>query len=240
MLKSLGVFQNSLNMRMNLSFLKKPLITVPSFNFSGNPIYKNEIMKKRNRKYIVEKEKEKTRIGLKVQLEKEIERKYADQFNVIGKEKTNESENHFESYYVPLKDEDHYYLHFFEEKLRQDINKGGRIMLTNEIKAYNDNLAANADSKLQFEFEPLSEADIVELRRDFKYILSNSDAFTFILQEGKSFYNYMKEQNELASIEHEKVYEELLSINHFYRIHDKFPFNTKISVDFEKFKVNIS
>jgi len=147
--------------------------------------------------------------------------------------------NYIENYYIPLRDEDYVYLKYFKDDLHKIILEGGKLALAREIENYN-NLQSNPSHKISFNFQPLTEEEIDNVKNQIPFLHKNNDALVFIMQEGKNFLKYMNDIRQKETEQGEKRFKELLELEHLSKVIDKFPFNSSFINPFKKNEVIFS
>jgi hypothetical protein len=166
------------------------------------------------------------------ELEKKIENKYDGEDTLLGNDK-HTSENITQLYYIPLTKEDEGLLVNFSNKAIDSIRKGGRLVLKEEVELYN---SENLVNKIPFDFIPLNENEVEDLKKSFPEIYEDSKLFYYALQQGKPFYNTLIKYKDESTNMSKSYLSYLKYIVHYSHFGNKPnpPFNTKISMEFPK------
>jgi hypothetical protein len=163
------------------------------------------------------------------QLEKEIMEDKKSHFqknkpekNILIADKNSEGRVK-EVYYVPLKPSDEIFLKEFSESAAEQIRQGGKIVLKYEI----ENIA-----KKTFDYIPLTEHEIEELKDKFPHLYDDSETFSFVLQNGRPLFESLKKYNDenLAFVNLYASHLSRLKVKEYINV----PFNTNISAEFQK------
>lgn len=126
---------------------------------------------------------------------KQVEEKYKTKYEnlISASQKTASSSNETkEIYFVPLTKTDEQILKsFFKAEVHEDIRKGGRLVLLDEVRKYNKK-QISSESKIQMDFEPLDAQDFEKLKRHFNFLLSEKEFFVVALQQGKKIFAFLE------------------------------------------------
>jgi len=130
---------------------------------------------------------------------KEIEEKYKTKSeNLISSSASKKSATAVyqtkEIYFVPLTKSDENILKtYFKAEICDDIRKGGRLVLADEVRKYNKKHSAtfSASSRIEFDFEPLDAQDFERIKRQFNFLVSEKEFFVVALQQGKKIFEFL-------------------------------------------------
>lgn len=183
----------------------------------------------------------------KAQIVKEVEEKYHIESFLIGKNiSTEKSENKsidasgeekiVEVYYVPLAKDDGEILKNFSSNTQENIIKGGRIVLYNEIINYNRSQPIDKHLTLSPPFEPITNDEIFTLQFEFDELYHNEKLFNYVLQNGRTMFNELKKIRDEKIKKVVEYKKKLTYVDHYGEAMSSLPFNTKVAVDFQKYE----
>lgn len=125
----------------------------------------------------------------RMEIAKQVEEKYktkSESFISASKQSANEVK---EIYYVPLTKSDESLLKdFFKAEVLDDIRKGGRLVLLDEVRKYNK---AHPFARIEMDFEPLDAQDFQRIKKNFNFLLSEKEFFVVALQQGKKIFEFL-------------------------------------------------
>jgi hypothetical protein len=226
-----------------LSNNNTPLYKFPCKYVSGNP--QSKVNRENRELDKIEKfwEGVDAELAVKNKIVKEVEAKYNIESFFVGKNVTNPNQldSTFEEklvdvYYVPLTKEDGNLLNNFSSATAESIIKGGRVVLHNEVVNFNRSQPIDQHLKLTPAFEPLTNEELSELQYDFAELYQSEKLFNYVLQNGKDMFTELKKIRE-GKIKQVTEYKNKLNyVEHYGEAMSSIPFNSKISVDFQRYE----
>ena len=168
----------------------------------------------------------------RMEIAKQIEEKYKSKSeNLISNQKKSASEIK-EIYFVPLtKSDESILIGFFRTEMQDDIKKGGRMVLLDEVRKYNK---SNIFARIEIDFEPLDAQDFEKIKKNFNYLLTEKEFFVVAIQQGKKIFEFLEAFKTHKANLHRNVNEAFRRVEHLEAIESSHPHKNNLNVNLRK------
>jgi hypothetical protein len=168
----------------------------------------------------------------RMEIAKQIEEKYKSKSeNLISNQKKSASETK-EIYFVPLtKSDESILIGFFRAEMQDDIKKGGRLVLLDEVRKYNK---SNIFARIEIDFEPLDAQDFEKIKKNFNYLLTEKEFFVVAMQQGKKIFEFLEAFKSHKANLHRNVNEAFRRVEHLEAIESSHPHKNNLNVNLRK------
>lgn len=211
----------------------KNLIKFPKKFVSSNPAAKENRDNRDFKKFEDIEESRINKMQQNLELSKQIEEKYKSKSEKFSTK--NHSGDNKKIYYVPLTKSDEEILaeNFSNAEMQNDIRKGGRIVLLDEVQKHNNE---NPQKKIELDFEPLDLKDLERIKRQYAFFLDDKELLIFLLQIGKKILPFLRnfEKNRLNILE-ENSYN-FRKLDSYIDLENSNPLSSKISIELKKYE----
>jgi hypothetical protein len=176
----------------------------------------------------------------KLELSKKIEEKYQINSKKLQSKNPLNTINAKKIYFVPLiKSDEKIISENFPVGIQNDIKRGGRLVLFEEVNKFN--LDENNKNKISFDFQPLDILDFEKIKKDYSIFLEDKELFIFLLQVGKKIFEFLKKFESLKKnfIEENnlkfRILDNYSDIVSNYNL-DNIPLSNKITIELKKYE----
>lgn len=168
----------------------------------------------------------------RMDIAKQIEEKYKTKSeNLISKSHLSASDIK-EIYFVPLtKSDENILIKYFPTEVHQDIRKGGRLVLLNEVRKHNK---TNLFNKIDFDYQPLDVEDFEKIKKNFNCLISEKQFFVVALQQGKKIFEFLDAFKIHKDSLHKNVSEAFRQVEHLEAIESNHPLRNNLNVNLRK------
>jgi len=236
-LSSLIKSQKNSSTKINSTFSKTKNYLNPFLKIQVKHVSRSQTSRENREKYDLKKmddywDSVDKDVNRRMEIMKQIEEKYKTKSETLVSNSKFSDKEIKEIYFVPLiKSDENILNNYFNKDKHEDIKKGGRLVLLDEVNKFNKN---NPFKKISFDYEPLEFQDFEVIKKKYNVLLDNKDYFIVALQQGKKIFEFMENYHLYKNKLHKDMNNNFRTIEHLEAVENTHPLRNNIEVNIEK------
>jgi len=175
-------------------------------------------------------------VNRRMEIMKQIEEKYKTKSEILISNSRDSKNEIKEIYFVPLINTDENILNnFFNKEKQDDIRKGGRLVLLDEVNKFNKN---NPFNKISFDYEPLEYQDFQKIKKQYNILMDNKEYFIIALQQGKKILEFLESFREYKDDLQKNLNKNFRLVEHLEAVENSHPLRNNIEININKIETS--